>query len=73
MEKKNKGGRPKKITIESLVSQAEELKQVKQLVEPVEEVQYSWELLKKNIDEFIYNKPKDSELVKQLKEWRYRR
>ena len=71
MEKK-KIGRSKKITIESLVSQAEELKQVEQLNEPVEEFQYSYWILRENIESFIREKPEDSKLVKMLKEWRNR-
>jgi len=71
MEKK-KRGRPKKVTIESLVSQAEELKQAEQLSEPVEEFQYSYWILRENIEEFIREKPEDSKLVKMLKEWRNR-
>ena len=74
MEPKKKRGRPKKVKIEDLVKEAEELKDVKELVEPVEEFQYSYELFKKSVDEFIDTRNDgEAELVKKIKEWRYRR
>lgn len=71
MEKK-KGGRPKKVRIEDLVTEAQELAKVKELEKPVEEFVYSYENFRKNIDDFINEKPVESSTVRLLKKFQNR-
>ena len=71
MEKK-KGGRPKKVRIEDLVTEAQELAKVKELEKPVEEFVYSYENFRKNVDDFINEKPVESSTVRLLKKFQNR-
>ena len=69
---KKKVGRPKKVRIEELVTEAQELAKVKELEKPVEEFVYSYENFRKNIDDFINEKPVESSTVRLLKKFQNR-